>query len=546
MRNSTTHSKSGRFSTLLAGGAGLLSGCLLAAQAAAGPVMPEDTITMTAKQPAPNLEPMIMHVDDEAQAAKKLEEFTKATGKRPNILLYIMDDVGWGDLGCYGGGTMLGAPTPNMDDLARNGVQLTSAYSQPSSSPTRATILTGRLPVRHGLLLPPMYGEPGGLDNEITIAALLQNAGYVTQAVGKWHVGENTASQPQNVGFDDFYGFLSVSDMYTEWRDANIYPEVALSPGRTQWMMESPFEHSVVHTTSKANGGKYEQIKEIDLTTISGLDTEFTAYAKQFIENMQNSDKPFFLYFGTRGAHFDNYPPPEFKGASFSKMPYRDTMMELDHHLGTLVQALKDTGQLENTIIFVTSDNGPEMETWPDAGYTPFRGAKGTFLEGGVRVPGIFYWPGQIEGGRQLEGLFDLADLYNTFARIGGAKLPSDRYIDGIDQTSFLLGDSGQSNRRHIIYWSDNRLAGARIAEFKLHNFVYNDRPYDVVNNGGFSGTIGVGARMFNLHVDPKEEHSVMIRKLIYRGVINQVLAQHLATFEKYPAKVPIIADNFK
>ena len=137
--------------------------------------------------------------------------------------------MGWGDLGVYGGGAMAGAPTPNMDRLAREGLQLTSAYAQPSSSPTRATILTGRLPMRHGILRPSGKDETGGLEGEITLPQILSEAGYVTQAVGKWHVGENKGSQPQNVGFDDFYGFLSVSDYYTEWRDPYFNPDVALS-----------------------------------------------------------------------------------------------------------------------------------------------------------------------------------------------------------------------------------------------------------------------------------------------------------------------------
>ena len=534
------------FTVLAAAGGGLVSCALLAGQAAAGApatavqIMPEDTFPLKTTVVAKNMTPVIMHAKDAESARAKLESFSKATGKKPNILLYIMDDVGWGDLGCYGGGSMLGAPTPVMDSLARKGVMLTSAYAQPSSSPTRATVLTGRLPVRHGILLPTMYGEDGGLQGEITIAQLLKKSGYVTQAIGKWHVGENAESQPQSVGFDDFYGFLSVSDMYTEWRDPAFYPEIALSEARTKMVRDSGFETHLIHATSKEKGGKYERVKEIDVQASSTMDSELAAYGEAFIRGMKGSKQPFFLYFGTRGAHFDNYPPPAFKGKSFSKTPYRDTIMELDHHLGALVAALEETGELENTLIFITSDNGPEMETWPDAGYSPFRGAKGSFLEGGHRVPGIAYWKGQIEGGRVLDGIFDLADLYTTFAALGGAKPPADRYIDGIDQTSFLLGDSGQSNRKFMFYWNENTLSAVRCSEFKYHVRVYNDRPFDVVNNGGFSGTMSDGMRMFNLHLDPKEERSYTIRKLIYRTEFERAMAEHLATFDAYPARVPI------
>jgi arylsulfatase len=179
------------------------------------------------KSVADNMEPMIDHPDQTAEAGKKLADLQRKTGKKPNIIVFLMDDVGWMDFGFNGGGVTLGAPTPDVDKVAAQGLVLTSAYSQPSCSPSRATILTGQLPIHHGLLRPPMYGEAGGLNGKPTIASMLSAQGYVTQAIGKWHVGENEGSQPQNAGFDDFRGFLSVSDMYTEWRDPNFNPECA-------------------------------------------------------------------------------------------------------------------------------------------------------------------------------------------------------------------------------------------------------------------------------------------------------------------------------
>ena len=165
-----------------------------------------DAIATQTVRKANHLEPAFVHREDVEAAARKLA----ARKKKPNILIYLMDDVGWGDFGCYGGGVAVGAPTPNFDRIARGGLQLTSCYSEPSCSPSRATLHTGRVPNRHGLHRPPMYGEPGGLQGEITLPMLLGQAGYTTQAVGKWHLGENVESQPQHVGYDDFYGFLSV------------------------------------------------------------------------------------------------------------------------------------------------------------------------------------------------------------------------------------------------------------------------------------------------------------------------------------------------
>ena len=172
--------------------------------------MAHDPITAATTPVADNREPRFVHPDQEREVAEKLAALEARTGKKPNVLIVLMDDVGWGDFGCYGGGVMAGAPTPHIDRLARNGLLLTSCYSEPSCTPSRASIMTGRLPMRHGLLIPPMYGMPGGLEGEVTLAEKLSDAGYVTQAVGKWHMGENLGSQPQHVGFDDFYGFLSV------------------------------------------------------------------------------------------------------------------------------------------------------------------------------------------------------------------------------------------------------------------------------------------------------------------------------------------------
>lgn len=503
------------------------------------PVRLEDALVQRTVQIAPNMEPVISHPEQDKAVRQKLAALEKKFGKKPNILIFLMDDVGWGDPGCYGGGETVGAPSPNMDKLGAEGLILTSAYAQPSCSPTRATILTGRLPMRHGVIRPAMYGEKGGLDTEVTIADLLSKAGYVTQAVGKWHVGENIESQPHNKGFDDFYGFLSVSDMYTEWRDPYFYPEITTSPARTKAIEMLPFDRFLVHGVKGKPG--LEKKDEITIPVCGKLDQMWTDYSVNFIKKMAKSEKPFFLYHCTRGCHFDNYPTEKFKGKSPARYPYKDVFCELDQHLGTLVKTLKETGQLENTIIIVTSDNGPEMETWWDSGYTPFRGAKGCTWEGGMRVPCIVYWKDMIKSGRKSDGLFDLSDLFNTSLSIAGAmkEMPNDRYIDGIDQTSFLLNDEGQSNRRCIFYWLADTYSGNRIAEYKMMEAATYPTG-DSWNEGGFSGntTIFKYAKCFNLYLDPKEEHDFFIRKLTIFPFLQDAKDKHMKTFKKYPPKV--------
>jgi arylsulfatase A-like enzyme len=501
--------------------------------------MPQfDPIASPTMRKADNLEPAFVHAEQVAAAQQKLADHRARRKRRPNILLFLMDDVGWGDLGCYGGGVAVGAPTANFDRLARNGLQLTSCYSEPSCSPSRATLLTGRVPHRHGLHRPPMYGEPGGLQDEITVAQLLADSGYVTQAVGKWHVGENLASQAQNVGFDDFYGFLSVSDMYTEWRDPHFFPEIAYSDARTAWVKNMPFNRCFVHAQKS---GVAENVEEVTIPVLSRLDDKWCQYSIGFIQRMAASDRPWFLYHCTRGAHFDNYPHERFLGKSPARHPYKDTLIELDDVLGRLVAALSQTGQLEDTLIIVSSDNGPHMETWPDSAFTPFRCAKGSTWEGGVRVPGLMMWPGVIDAGRQSDGLFDFNDILPTLLALAGTGelLPSERYIDGIDQSSFLLAPDGLSNRKYHYYWLGQHFSGLRCGEYKMVLTAASDNDSDAAGPGGFTGILQrfAYARLYNLYLDPKETHNYMTRKLAYMEAFQHGIRAHLATFKRYPPK---------
>jgi arylsulfatase len=497
-----------------------------------------DPIATPAASVADHQEPAFRHSEQVAAAKKKLADYKQRRGRLPNFLVFLMDDVGWGDFGCYGGGPAVGAPTPAFDRVAAQGLRLTSCYSEPTCSPSRATLLTGRLPCRHGLHRPPMYGEPGGLQGEVTIAQLLSTAGYVTQAVGKWHVGENEASQPQNVGFDDFYGFLSVSDMYTEWRDPHFFPEIVYSGARTEWIKNMPFNRCFVHAKK---GGKTENVEEVTIPVLSLLDEKWCAYSAEFMRRMATARKPWLLYHCTRGAHFDNYPHERFLGASPAKHPYKDTLIELDDILRRLVDVLRETGQAEDTLIFISSDNGPHMETWPDAAYTPFRCAKGSTWEGGVRVPGILCWPGMIEGGQVNDGIFDFNDILPTLLALAGesARLPEDRYIDGVDQSSFLLAQDGLSHRKFHYYWLLQNFSALRCGEYKMVLTSTSDDDADAAGPGGFTGVLQrhTYPSLYNLYLDPKEQHNYLTRKLAYVEAFQVGIRRHLASVKRFPGK---------
>jgi arylsulfatase len=497
-----------------------------------------DPIASPTTRVADHRERQFVHEDQVATAAERLAAHRRGHGRGPNLLVILMDDVGWGDFGCYGGGVAVGAPTPNIDRLARRGLLLTSCYSEPSCTPSRASLLTGRLPMRHGLHRPPMYGEQGGLQGEITLAQLLSDAGYVTQAVGKWHLGENVESQPQHVGFDDFYGFLSVSDMYSEWRDPHFFPEVVYSEARTEWVKNMPFNRCFVHAERE---GDVEEVEEVTIPVLSLLDEKWCTYTEAFVRRMAGGEQPWFCYLGTRGAHFDNYPHERFLGTSPAKHPYKDTIVELDDIVGRLVAVLEETGQAEDTIIFLSSDNGPHMENWPDAAFTPFRSAKGSTWEGGVRVPGILTWPGMIEADRASDGLFSFTDLLPTILCLAGEedRIPDDRFIDGVDQSSFLLDPEGLSNRKFVWYWLLTTLSAIRAGEYKFMIASTSDDDTDVDGPGGFTGVNQsyTYARLYNLYLDPKEQHSYLTRKLAYNEAFLTGLGQHLRTYRDYPPK---------
>lgn len=558
-------------------------------------------------QLAPNMEPVMQHTNQIQETIDKLQGkgFCAAalarscptckidpnkekSCKKPNILVFLVDDMGWADFGAYGGGITYGAATPMVDQLAKEGLILTSTYSQPTCSPSRATIHTGQLPVHHGVLYPPMYGDPGGLtEASITLPWLLQKQGYRTQGVGKWHMGENVPNLPANVGYDDYYGFLSVSDMYTEWRDQYYNPEVVRDEVRTTYMDNNRFSHYLIHDTPQkgcealaeitlpweAKTANEENRKRIangeppvsnrgnannctppksnwEKVSIADLDKLWAEYSDKFIRGMEGKNQPWFLYHATRGCHFDNYPQVGDRRVSYARTLYSDCTVEMDEILGVLVRALRESGQAESTLVFFSSDNGPEDEI-PPHGHTPFRGGKGDTWEGGVRGPGIAWWPGMIEP-RTSDGLFDQADLYTTALTLAGfdyaapadpalAKDLGRRYLYGIDQSSFLLSKDGQSNRRSVLHWYLTNFASVRMDELKAHRVITEPLGLSQGYPGGLSGVnLEVSYLwMFNLQEDPKEQNNINIRHLWAQHLFSNEFGRFLCVLTDYPPHLP-------
>jgi arylsulfatase len=487
------------------------------------------------------LEPVIPHPDQQRAALEKLRQLEMRTGRKPNIIILIVDDMGYGDPGAFGGGEMAGAPTPNIDRLAAAGMKLTSTYATPLCTPSRAALNTGRIPARSGLTRPLLASDRPTKNpwaDEVSAAKLLSENGYVTGLSGKWHIGEAKGMQPQDVGYDEFHGFLSVVSEYTQYMDIAKYPQLMLNPDRLATFKSLSNYNAVVE------GRKGEDLRvAYPLETpaqMGNVDQDFANWSSDFIRRAAQANKPFYLIHAFAKVHFDNYPGDGWRGRSPAKLPYKDAVVEVDDIVGRLIRTLNDTGQADNTFVFFTSDNGPEEDSYPDSGFTPFRGGKGTTWEGGVRVPGIAYWPGMITPGRVSDGLFDLMDLFNTSLSLGGisSKIPTERYIDGIDQTGFLLTDSGETARQAVFSYNQADFSGLRWGEFKAYFRVQLfDQPFSNISMSTFV-PVGVSPWVFDIYRDPKERltRSNSDYEWAY-GPVLQLQAAHAATFIKYPKK---------
>ena len=521
---------SGLFCTLILLGAVLIPTSVLAqASGLSNAVQVKENMVASVPRPA-----------QEAEVQNKLEALAKKTGRRPNILLLVVDDLGWGDPGCYGGGEAIGAATPNIDFLAQEGLKLTSCYSQPTCTPTRSAITLGRLPVRTGLYRPILAGDKltqNPWDTETSLPTILSEAGYNTLLVGKWHVGEAVGMRPQDIGFDEYYGYYRAQKEYVQAYDKRRYPDLVLDEEKYAKYLSIEQSQGLEHGFKNGETKLVKAIRSIDdMANADRLLKEFTV---KKLSELAKDDQPFFLQHSFMKPHADNHPPKDFEGASASKYPFKDAVVEIDAYVGEFIKVLERTGQLENTLVFFTSDNGPQTDGWPDGGYTPFRGAKGTGWEGGIRIPGVAYWKGMIAPGQVSDGLFDLMDIFNTSLHLAGAldSMPTDVYIDGIDQTAFLLADGGESMRDKIFVWSQTDFLAIRMYEYKEHfKVVTTDRTFLNIDMAT-TDDLGLSPWVFNLYVDPKEQYPVGHRLNPWVASLAAEAKAHAATFKKYPPK---------
>jgi len=497
---------------------------------------------------------------------------TVLAADKPNILFIVSDDTGYGDLGPYGGGEGRGMPTPNIDRLAADGMTFFSFYAQPSCTPGRAAMQTGRIPNRSGMTTVAFQGQGGGLPKaEWTLASVLKQGGYQTYFTGKWHLGEDDYALPNAQGYDEMkYVGLYHLNAYT-------YADPTWFPGMDPELRKM-FEKVTKGSLSGKAGEKAKEDFKIngqyvdkpgESVTLHGVtypdgvvgipffDSYVEKAAIEFLEkSAMDKSKPFFINVNFMKVHQPNLPAPEFEHKSLSKSKYADSVVELDARIGRIMDKLRELGMDQNTLVFYTTDNGAWQDVYPDAGYTPFRGTKGTVREGGNRVPAIATMPGRIKPGTRNHDIVGGLDLMATFASVAGVDLPQkDRdgkpiIFDSYDMSPVLFG-TGKSDRKAWFYFTENELTpgAARVGNYKA---VFNLRGDNGQATGGLAVDSNLGwkgadkyvatvPQVFDLWADPQERYDIFMNNFTERTwslvTINEEVKKLVKTYIDYPPR---------
>jgi arylsulfatase A len=402
----------------------------------------------------------------------------------PNIVIVICDDIGYGDLGCYGGKVI---ETPNLDALARSGARVTSMYSGgPTCSPSRAALLTGRVAPRTGVGRVLFPNEDRGLHQGTeTIASYLASNGYVTGCFGKWHLGDMPGRGPMRFGFDTYFGlpFSNDTPPYELYRDEEV--------------VENP-------------------------PKMSGLSQRYTAAAVDFIESTPE-DQPFFTYVAFTMPHYPVSPEPDFDGVSAGG-PYGDVVEAIDHYCGVLHESLEKAGRSDNTIFIFTSDHGP----WFEGSTGGVRGRKFETWEGGMRVPFLISWPAEIEPERVIESPMATVDVLPTLCNLLGLSGSSEKGFDGEDIMPTLLAEESVPHGP-IWYFDGYILNAVRQGKWKLHR---RRQTWGAERFAQMSLP-----QLFNLEIDPGESYDLSSRH-------PEVVAELMALMETFEAGLDVSADD--
>ena len=395
-------------------------------------------------------------------AATVSSKASGAPARLPNVVFILCDDLGYGDLECYGSKIK----TPNLNRMAAEGIRFTNFSSaDPVCSPSRAALMTGRYPTRVGVPLVLFPKDAGGLNlDEVTLGNVLKNAGYRTMCIGKWHLGRPIPYLPTSRGFDEYFGIPYSNDMT---------PRV------------------LMHNTDVIE----------DPANLDTLTERYTERATRFIRDSKQS--PFFLYLPHTFPHIPLGASTRFRGKSAEGL-YGDVVEEIDWSVGEILRTLKESGVDRNTLVMFSSDNGP----WYQGSPGKLRGRKNSTYEGGVREPFIVRWPGKIQGGRVSTALASMMDVFPTITRLCKGHLP-DKPLDGIDMWPLLTGQQYSISRPPLLYFNGWNLQCARWMNWKLHVARYNTAPYVPAPPGGVQNFVLPRPELYDLATDPDESYDV-------------------------------------
>lgn len=401
---------------------------------------------------------------------------------KPNVVFMMMDNLGWGELGVYGGGTLRGAETPRLDALAEEGLRLLNFNVENQCTPSRSALMTGRHPIRSGttrVVWGQLYGMVGW---EKTWAELFSEAGYSTGMFGKWHLGDTKGRFPTDQGFDEWYGVANTTDE-SWYRDQFKYDSKA----------------SLEPVIQEAKRGEVPKlVAEYTLETRRSIDGELNKRAIDFMERQVKAGKPFFAFIPYTQPHLPTLPHKNFAGKT-GNGNFADVIAEMDHRAGEILDTIDKLGIRDNTIVVWTSDNGPEEAAGANGTAGFWRGGYFTALEGSMRVPFLIRWPKKIKAGAVSNEIVHITDMLPTFAKVAGYNVPSDRMIDGIDQLDFITGKRKASNREGFPIYLGDDLSAYKWRDWKVH-FVKLDSMFGSPEVQNFP-------LIYNLIKDPKEQY---------------------------------------
>ncbi|HTR16019.1 MAG TPA: arylsulfatase [Acetobacteraceae bacterium] len=503
-----------------------------------------------------------------AFAATGTPAHAQEEAQKPNILVIMGDDIGWFNVGAYNQGIMY-STTPNLDQMASEGMRFTDYYAEPSCTAGRANFITGELPIRTGLTTVGQAGATVGLpDQAPTIATALKAMGYETGQFGKNHLGDLNRYLPTVHGFDEFFGYLYHLDAMEDpfWHS---YPPALISKVGPRNLIHSfaaeTDDPTVDPRWGKVGKQKIEDEGPLPPHPMSGIkynmetiDEDILNYSVKFIDKAESDHKPFFLWVNPTRAHVISHLSPKYQAKLNPENGWyleEGVMSQLDDVVGGLLKKLKDSGLDQNTIVVFTTDNGAENFTWPDGGNTPFAAGKGTIMEGGMRVPMIIKWPGHVPAGTVQNGIMSGLDFFPTFLAVAGnpdikeellkgKELGGTTYkvhLDGYNQLPMLSG-KGPSNRHEVFYFAEGTLGAVRIDDWK---FRLIDQP-----EGWLGGTVKVDMPILsNLRLDPFERMQFLrgnTGSFEYLGdffihefwrfvFLQQMVGQYAQTFLDYP-----------